>query len=149
MSPPRTVGQPFASRVWASHGIDIVKIASVQTIIVRVPFTHGDTASSGRAGNLRLSTINTLLVRLETQTGLVGWGEAFGFNLVDATKAAIDTVLTPLCIGEDTATIIALLTRRTHNYGRNGPDKLRHRRDRHRAMGHRRQSGWSGHCIVC
>jgi D-galactarolactone cycloisomerase len=98
-----------------------MKITSVQTIIVRVPFTHGDAGSSGRAGNLRLSTINTLLVRVETETGLVGWGEAFGFNLVDATKAAIDTVITPLCIGQDVGTIVAVLERRLHNYGRNGP----------------------------
>ena len=98
-----------------------MKIASVQTIIVRVPFTHGDTASSGAAGNLRLSTMNTLLVRVETDTGLVGWGEGFGFNLVDATKAAIDTVITPLCIGQDVTTVLAMLERRLHNYGRNGP----------------------------
>ncbi|WP_158747711.1 mandelate racemase/muconate lactonizing enzyme family protein, partial [Acidisphaera sp. L21] len=101
-----------------------MKIITVQTTIVRVPFTHGDDSSSGRAGNLRLSTMNTLLTRVEAEGGLVGWGEAFGFNLVDATKAAIDTVIAPLCIGydvRDLAGLNALLSRRLHNYGRNGP----------------------------
>jgi D-galactarolactone cycloisomerase len=99
-------------------------IASIDARIVRVPFDHHDDLSTGRAGNLRLSTMNTLLVRVETRGGLVGWGEAFGFNLVDATKSALDTVVGPLCVGQDagdTAALNAMLHRRLHNYGRNGP----------------------------
>jgi len=101
-----------------------MKIASINSQIVRVPFDHGDHGSRGRAGNLRLSTMNTLLVRIETRNGLVGWGEAFGFNLVDATKSALDTVVGPLCVDQDAgdaAALNALLHRRLHNYGRNGP----------------------------
>ena len=102
----------------------MVRISAVDTKIVRVPFTHGDDSTVGRAGNLRLSTLNTLLVRVTTDTGIIGWGEAFGFDLVDVTKAAIDRLVSPLCIGHDVADaegLNAILSHRLHNYGRNGP----------------------------
>jgi hypothetical protein len=49
-----------------------MKITSVQTTIVRVPFTHGDDTSSGRAGNLNLSTMNTLLIQVHRVVGYRG-----------------------------------------------------------------------------
>ncbi len=35
-------------------------ISAIETIITRIPFTHGDAASAGRAGNLRLVTMKRI-----------------------------------------------------------------------------------------
>ena len=45
-----------------------------------------------------------LLVRVETDDGLVGWGEAFGHAAIPSTRAALDTIVAPLVIGRDAAT---------------------------------------------
>lgn len=47
--------------------------------------------------------MDTLLVRVETDAGLTGWGEAFGCNANPATRAAIDTLIGPLAVGQDAA----------------------------------------------
>jgi D-galactarolactone cycloisomerase len=99
-----------------------VRITRVATTIVRSPFAYG--APAGRGGNLHLRTLDTLLVRVETDAGVHGWGEGFGFTLVDTTRTAIETLIGPACIGRDPRDIPALtgeLPRRMHNFGRNGP----------------------------
>ena len=66
----------------------------------------------------------TLLVRVETDGGVSGCGEAFGFNLAETTRHALDTMVAPLCVGQDPRDMPALtllLHRRLHNFGRNGP----------------------------
>ncbi|WP_431285069.1 enolase C-terminal domain-like protein [Humitalea sp. 24SJ18S-53] len=63
-------------------------------------------------------------MRVETEDGLHGWGEGFGFNLVATTKDAVDRLIGPACIGHDVGDIAGLqrlLLRRFHNFGRNGP----------------------------
>jgi L-alanine-DL-glutamate epimerase-like enolase superfamily enzyme len=70
------------------------------------------------------TSIDLLLVRIDTDAGISGWGEAFGHRVFAATRAAIDTVLGPLCIGRDPGRIEALnddLQRAVHGIGRNGP----------------------------
>ena len=65
-----------------------------------------------------------VLVRVETDAGIHGWGEGFGFTLVETTKDAIDRLIGPACIGQDArdiAGLTRLLARRFHNFGRNGP----------------------------
>ena len=54
----------------------------------------------------------------------LGWGEAFGHRIFHATRAAIDTLLGPMCVGRDPRDITALtdgLQRVLHGVGRNGP----------------------------
>ena len=34
---------------------------------------------------------NWVFVRIETDAGITGWGEAFGYNAIPATKTAIET----------------------------------------------------------
>jgi L-alanine-DL-glutamate epimerase-like enolase superfamily enzyme len=65
-----------------------------------------------------------LLVRVDTDAGITGWGEAFGHRIFPATRAAIDTLLGPMCVGRDAGTIAALtddLQRTLHGVGRGGP----------------------------
>ena len=50
----------------------------------------------------------TLLVRVDTDEGLSGWGEAYGYGIAPATKVTVDQVLTPLLIGADPADIAGI-----------------------------------------
>ena len=99
-----------------------MRIASVTGRILSSAFTYGNPAGPG--GNLHLRNMDTLLVRVETDTGLVGWGEGFGFTLVGTTLHALEALVAPAAVGEDAAEIAATmrkLARRFHNFGRNGP----------------------------
>jgi len=99
-----------------------MKITRVQTIVLNLPMLiEGPTPMLG--GRPRTS-IDMLLVRVDTNAGITGWGEAFGHRIFPATRAAIDTLLGPMCIGRDAGQIAALnddLQRVLHGVGRNGP----------------------------
>ncbi len=100
-----------------------MRITAVTTHLASTPFDFGDPAG-GPGGNLHLRAMDTLLVRVETDAGIAGWGEGFGFTLVGTTRHALDTLVGPACLGEDARDIPGLmrrLARRFHNFGRNGP----------------------------
>jgi len=99
-----------------------MKIAAVETIIVRLPFRH-DGPPTGFGGKV-WTTMDTLLVKVETDAGITGWGEAFGFNCIPATRAAIETQIAPLAVGRDARDIGRIsrdLQQQLHLFGRNGP----------------------------
>jgi D-galactarolactone cycloisomerase len=107
-----------------------MKITRIETHIHRSAFTYGVGAAAqggnfnATGGNLRLKSMDTLLVKVETDQGIHGWGEGFGFTLVDTTRDAVDRLIAPACIGQDVQDIGALnrmLQKRFHNFGRNGP----------------------------
>ena len=98
-----------------------MKITRLDTALVNLPMVI-DGATPMLGGRARTS-IDMLLVRVETDAG-ISWGEAFGHRIFHATRAAIDTVLAPLCVGRDAGDIAALtddLQRVLHGLGRNGP----------------------------
>ena len=99
-----------------------MKITGVATVVLNLPMViEGATPMLG--GRARTS-IDMLLVRVETDAGVTGWGEAFGHRIFPATRAAIDTLLGPMCVGRDPTQIAALgddLQRALHGVGRNGP----------------------------
>ena len=67
--------------------------------------------------------LDILLVRVETEDGLVGWGEAFGHAAIPSTRAALDTIVAPLVIGRDAGDIAGMtraVLHATHLLGRNG-----------------------------
>ena len=99
-----------------------MKIKSVESSIVALPFDMGGPKPdfAGRPWN----RLEILLVRVETEDGLVGWGEAFGHAAIPATRAALDTTVAPLAIGRDADDIEALshsILHAVHLLGRNGP----------------------------
>ncbi len=99
-----------------------MRITRVTTHHHRTDFTFGASAA-GAGGNLHLRAMDTLLVRVDTDAGIHGWGEGFGFTLAETTKDALDRLIGPACIGEDARDIAGLtrrLARRFHNFGRNG-----------------------------
>jgi L-alanine-DL-glutamate epimerase-like enolase superfamily enzyme len=103
-------------------GASRMKITRVESIVLNLPMViDGPTPMLG--GRARTS-IDMLLVRIDTDGGVTGWGEAFGHRIFPATRAAIDTLLGPMCVGRDPRQILALgddLQRVLHGVGRNGP----------------------------
>src|SRR5262245_7614245 len=99
-----------------------MKITRVESMVLNLPMViEGATPMLG--GRARTS-IDMLLVRVDTDQGITGWGEAFGHRIFPATRAAIDTLLGPMCVGRDPSAISALnddLQRVLHGVGRNGP----------------------------
>src|SRR6185503_14006474 len=99
-----------------------MKITRVETLVINLPMVI-DGATPMLGGSARTS-IDMLLVRVDTDAGLTGWGEAFGHRIFPATRAAIDTLLGPMCVGRDATQIAALtgeLQRVLHGVGRGGP----------------------------
>jgi L-alanine-DL-glutamate epimerase-like enolase superfamily enzyme len=67
--------------------------------------------------------VDSLLVRVTTDDGLEGWGEAFGFRAVDSAKLAIETLIAPIFIGQDATRIRPLVLevqKKLHIFGRGG-----------------------------
>jgi D-galactarolactone cycloisomerase len=83
-----------------------MKIASVQTVAIKVPFTSGGPPAGFGGGTWRTNDI--LLVRVETDTGIVGWGEAFSYGCLDAVRAAVEQMVAPLVIGKPAGDIAGI-----------------------------------------
>ncbi|MBV1795757.1 mandelate racemase/muconate lactonizing enzyme family protein [Siccirubricoccus sp. G192] len=97
-------------------------ITAVESSVVSLPFSMGG-PHPGSAGQ-PWDRLEILLIRVETEDGLVGWGEAFGHAATAATKAALDSIVAPLVVGRDAGDIEALTRRVLHGVhllGRNGP----------------------------
>ena len=68
--------------------------------------------------------MEALIVRLQTDDGLVGWGEAFGHLVNPGTQAILDTLVGPWLLGRDPRPIAATMEeaqRTFHGFGRTGP----------------------------
>ncbi|WP_354684667.1 mandelate racemase/muconate lactonizing enzyme family protein [Cupriavidus necator] len=100
-----------------------MKIAAIEPIVLRVPFSVGGVSAAGVWGGAGMQAADSLLVKVTTDDGLVGWGETFGFIGVPIVKAAIEQMLAPACVGKDATRIEALileLEQRFHVFGRSG-----------------------------
>jgi L-alanine-DL-glutamate epimerase-like enolase superfamily enzyme len=103
-----------------------MKITRVEPILVRLPYEHGAPKPALGMGPIR-ATMDALFVRVETDDGVTGWGEAFGFATVPVTMPAIRDVVGPLAIGRDATDIPALtgdLKRRLQNMMHAGPARF-------------------------
>lgn len=101
-----------------------MKIAAIESIVLRIPYTSGGSADTEVWGGKAWQTADALLVKVVTDDGVTGWGEAFGYNVIPATKAAIDQIIAPMCLGRDPRAIEALmleLQQKLHIFGRGGP----------------------------
>jgi D-galactarolactone cycloisomerase len=74
-----------------------MKIASVTSRILRAPLGRRNFYSSQAAFPER----NSYLVRIQTDTGLVGWGEGGQYGPPEPVAACVDAVLAPRLIGRD------------------------------------------------
>jgi D-galactarolactone cycloisomerase len=99
-----------------------MKIARVTTHHAAIPY--GYDGKRHAVGGQDWTTLDMLLVRIETRGSLVGWGEAFGHGCIPATKAALDTLVAPWLLGRDASLIGEIahdLAQAMHLFGRNGP----------------------------
>jgi D-galactarolactone cycloisomerase len=95
-----------------------VKIKTIQAIPLAIPMKPMDPPSTWRAG-----TRKQIVVRVVTDEGLTGTGEAFAYGAPLAVCAVIEESLAPLLVGQDAARIEALVDlmhRATMIYGRRG-----------------------------
>ena len=95
-------------------------IRSITPIALDLPFDVGGPVSqfAGRPRQMAM-----LLVRVETDDGIVGWGEAFGYAVWPVTRVAIETLVAPMAIGrneDDIAGVMNDLQRKLHIVGRTG-----------------------------
>ncbi len=100
-----------------------MKITKVETLVINMPMLIEGTVMPKQGGRARTS-MDTLLVRVDTDEGVSGWGEGFGHRIFTATKAAIDSFIGPMCVGRDPTAIGALfgeMERNLAGVGRNGP----------------------------
>ena len=96
-------------------------IDRIETIPIKIPFERvgKPTGWRGRAW----TGLETLLVRVETSDGLVGWGDAFAYHCQPSVKAALDRMVTPMALGRDPRDIAGLnhqLQKALHLFGRYG-----------------------------
>ncbi|MCG8693554.1 MAG: mandelate racemase/muconate lactonizing enzyme family protein [Minwuiales bacterium] len=98
-----------------------MKIGKVEAIPLAIPFTHGG-APAGWGGQ-EWKMLDVVLVRVETEDGLVGYGEAFSYNCRRAVTAAIEDMVAPVVVGRDASDIAGLmydLQQQLHLFGRYG-----------------------------
>ena len=100
-----------------------MKIVKAETILISIPFEAGGIPPWSFGGNPKC-TFDTLFVRVETISGIVGWGELFSRGEDTALKDMMDNRVLPLLIGQDATQIGKIkfdLEFQLQNFGRIGP----------------------------
>lgn len=96
-----------------------MRITDVQAHLLAIPQHQDEVTSTWITGGFR----HQIVVIVDTDAGLTGYGEAFGYGVPHATTAVINQVLRPMLIGTDPTNITALqeqMYRQTHLFGRYG-----------------------------
>lgn len=95
-----------------------MKIVSVDAVPLAIPFDYGANAPR---------SLDFCLVRVQTDGGLVGWGEAFSYNCRNAVAAAVRDMIAPLAIGREAGSDLARIEelhldiqKKLHIFGRFG-----------------------------
>jgi D-galactarolactone cycloisomerase len=90
-----------------------------------VPTDYG--AGAMRLGSGGWKSLDFCLVRVDTDAGLTGWGEAFSYSCRRAVVAAVRDMIAPLAVGRDAgrdaadiAVLHAEIQKRLHIFGRFG-----------------------------
>lgn len=99
-----------------------MKITRVTSVVYRQQI-EGSGPKPKFAGEPR-NTYETLLIRVETDGGIVGWGEAFPHRVWAGIRSFVETLIAPVCIGADPTDIAALMAKlfkHTYGVGRAGP----------------------------
>jgi len=98
-----------------------VKIVRVEAIPLSIPSRYG--ADSWALGTGGWKALDFCLVRVDTDTGLTGWGEAFSYSCRRPVVAAVNDMIAPIAVGQDAADIAGLhatIQKRLHIFGRFG-----------------------------
>ena len=98
-----------------------MKIVSVEAVPLSIPANYGADAMVLGTGGWR--ALDFCLVRVDTDAGITGWGEAFSYSCRRAVVAAVNDMIAPLAVGHDAADIAGLhatIQKRLHIFGRFG-----------------------------
>ena len=98
-----------------------MRIKSAEIFPLRLPFTDGS-AGTGLMPD-KWTHLNIALLKLETDDGVVGWGDGFAYACLETTVSAIKEMVLPLVIGADIDDIPSFnrrLQQRLHLHGRYG-----------------------------
>ena len=101
-----------------------MKISKIDTIIIGLPFENPGPESSFAIAEKNI--LSSLLIRIETDKGIIGWGESFGYTSIETTKAALQSMVIPKLIGkkiesiDDINNINKELQLKLHIFGRYG-----------------------------
>ncbi|MGE0224206.1 MAG: mandelate racemase/muconate lactonizing enzyme family protein [Acetobacteraceae bacterium] len=99
-----------------------MKITAVETYWTRIPYDMGGKAAV--LSGINNQGMNTVWLRIITDQGLEGWGEAFGHGAAATSMAVLNSQLAPSLLGQDARDIAGLrdrLSKSYHLFGRNGP----------------------------
>lgn len=72
-------------------------IDKIEAFPLTIPFGAG----AALPGPARPPSVRSLLVKVTTDEGHEGWGEAFGFEATPVTRRALADLVAPLCAGQD------------------------------------------------
>lgn len=98
-----------------------MKITQISTEILDIPFEYGGAPSGWGPSAWR--ALSTLIVRVETDAGITGYGEAFSYSCAEAVQAAVETMIAPSVIGKDARDIAGInyhCQQSLHLFGRYG-----------------------------
>ena len=101
---------------------DPMKIRHVEAIHVSIPYEHGAPKPIFGIGTTR-ATMDAVYIRVDTDEGISGWGEAFGFAACPVTAAAVSRVVAPLAVGRDPGDIPALMNDIRRPSPKHGPQR--------------------------
>src|SRR5260370_26177972 len=105
---------------WLSQDVSTMRRRS-RAIPLRIPFKAGTKSDASAWGDSNLPAADSLRVKVTTDHGLVGGGEAFGFRAVASAELAVDQLMPPLCICQDATRIDPLLLAVRHMLHACGP----------------------------
>jgi L-alanine-DL-glutamate epimerase-like enolase superfamily enzyme len=103
-----------------------MKISRIEIIYAAIPYTTGGPlyAKNAELGMKAEHKKTALMVRVETEDGMIGWGEGFSQGMTPGTMSVISEVIAPWFIGRDSRDITALFDageRAFASAGRSGP----------------------------
>ena len=105
-------------------------IETVELIRVKMPFSAARIAESTsesvdeyNASSRTFTAMESLMVKVTTSQGLIGWGEAFGHKVNPVTWEALETLVIPFYLGKDVdpQLLHTQAERAFHAFGRTGP----------------------------
>lgn len=98
-----------------------MKIAALSAIPLQIPFSIGPVLA--KSGGQPWKAQEIVLIKVETENGLVGWGEAFSYSCQRAVVAVIEDMVAPLIIDREVGEIsdfMRKLQQVLHLFGRYG-----------------------------
>ncbi|MBH67014.1 MAG: hypothetical protein CMM58_01555 [Rhodospirillaceae bacterium] len=99
-----------------------MKIANIEVIEMEMPFARG-VDKPNEVGFLNWAKLDFCLLKVETDNGIVGWGDAFSFQCRRAVAEAVTHMVVPRVIGRDANDVINInseLQQALHLFGRYG-----------------------------